>query len=334
MTNLSIVHPFTTNLYAVPLPTKRRAIFVAQGQSATIQFQFLDNFGNPVDLSIYTFYYEDGCQGCQGCQEGCQGCQGCQGPQDCTTANVVMHVREALIFNRMDILEVQCIVIDDCHGIVECALPLNISNNPGVYELEFGIYQPELLGSVIGNDPISQCPPGTPLLAYSNKCYLWVDRGLFGCPTNAAGGPPTVDEIRIFIRDSSPDENLLLDNFEFDLADLCQAAVLGVQYWNESQPPLWLRFNTVTYPAKYWWMHAIAGYMLMFAAHRYRRNQLPYQAGGISIDDQNKEQQYLATGSRMVQEYKEWVKQKKVQINCEAAISSTGSEYQLYYYFR
>jgi regulation of enolase protein 1 (concanavalin A-like superfamily) len=67
--------------------------------------------------------------------------------------------------------------------------------------------------------------------------------------------------------------------------------------------------------------------MLQMAAHRFRRNHLPYQSGGISIDDQNKFQIYDQTGQMMIQDYRQWIRAKKVEINSILAITSTGSLY-------
>jgi hypothetical protein len=86
-------------------------------------------------------------------------------------------------------------------------------------------------------------------------------------------------------------------------------------------------FDTRNYCIRHKWLQYIAGHLFLTAAHRFRRNHLPYQAGGIAIDDQNKFQLYDQIGMMLTQEYKEWVKQKKVQINCQLAITSQGSAY-------
>lgn len=207
------------------------------------------------------------------------------------------------------VYDVDATVITADEGVIQFTLPTFVANNPGVYHLEVAV--------ALEDDNI----------AFSNQFYLWVNRGLFGNPKYPNAGPPSIDEIRLFIRDNSPDENRLIDDFEFDLAEICYATELGVRYWNEAQPPIGVYFDTTNYVVRHKWLMFIAGHLLVTAAHRFRRNHLPYQAGGLSIDDQNKFQMYDQSGMLLMQEYKEWVKNKKVQINCQMAITSSGSPY-------
>ncbi len=268
-----------TRLYDIAIPTKRRAIYVAQGAKATSLITILDNLGNPVNL------------------------------EPCDTGEVRVKIREVLSTRTADIVTVSGSFYSPGEGVISVEIPSSVRNNPAVYLLEVGLYDDD------------------DELTYTNQLFLWVNKGLFGSPTHKAGGPPSLDEVRLFIRDNGPEENRLLDDFEFDLAEICHGATNAVRLWNESQPPIDMCFNTKTYCVPFRWLQAIAGHMMMVAAHRFRRNHLPYQAGGIAIDDQNKFQQYDRTGMILMQEYKEWVKQKKTEINCMAAITSTGSPY-------
>jgi hypothetical protein len=262
----------------------------------------LDDMGNPVELIPFTM-----------CDDGPQGPQGPQGP-GCLSLIIRARFREVMGIDAVGVTSVDCDIVDSVHGIIEFALPEQVVNNAGVYHAEFGAFNITLTGA-------------NPTMTFSNQCYLWINRGLFGDPTFKNVGPPTMDEIRAFVRDNGPEENLLLDDFEFDLTEICQATENSVRYWNEVNPDVGWYFNTITYCARYKWLQSIAGHMLQVAAHRFRRNHLPYQAGGLSIDDQNKFQQYDQAGLMLVQEYKEWVKTKKVAINCFAAMTSSGSSY-------
>jgi hypothetical protein len=220
----------------------------------------------------------------------------------------ICRIREVISTRSNDLSEENgSLTIDDTNN-VQVTLPATIRNTAGVYHLEVGGFQDDNM-------------------IISNRFYLWIDRGLFGSSRHPTAGPPTLDEVRLYIRDNAPEENLLLDDFEFDLAEICQATENGVRYWNESQPPINLCFDTTTYPVRDKWLTYIAGHLFIVAAHRFRRNQLAYQAGGVAVDDQNKFQLYAQTGMTLQQDYKEWVKQKKVQINCEAAITHQGSAY-------
>jgi hypothetical protein len=79
-------------------------------------------------------------------------------------------------------------------------------------------------------------------------------------------------------------------------------------------------------------LQGIQAYLFDIAANHYRRNQLAYSAGGMSIDDKNKEQQYIAASSRMLQMFQENVKAKKIEINIAAFSGSLGSPYSGLFY--
>ncbi len=235
--------------------------------------------------------------------------------EDENEATISLRIREAITTCDNRIYETTATITTATTGLVEASIPAAVSRNPGVYLMEAGIL-----------DTDSN-------LIFSNQFYLWVDRGLFGDPQYPNGGPPALDDIRLALRDNAPEENRLIDEFEFDLAEVCHSAVYTCRYWNECQPPINQSFNTMTYPAKLRWLDAICGQLFMIAANRFRRNHLPYQAGGTAIDDQNKFMQYEQIGMKMLMDYREWVKQKKVEINCNAAITSGGSAYGLLTYF-
>ena len=63
------------------------------------------------------------------------------------------------------------------------------------------------------------------------------------------------------------------------------------------------------------------------AANHYRRNRLQHQAGGVSVDDKNKEREYMAEGQRLQQEYSAWLANKKVEINLKKFAGQAWSEY-------
>lgn len=165
-------------------------------------------------------------------------------------------------------------------------------------------------------------------LMFSNQFYLVVNRSMWSAAIpNAPAGPPSIAEIRLAIRDSAPEDNLWLEVTEWDLAEIASCIERPVLYWNESPPPIPQRYNTTTFPYRYYWMGGIVGLLYLMAEAHYMRVHLPYQAGGISVDDKNKFQIYGQKGRQMWEEYKQWVQWKKVQLNCENAVMSVGSPY-------
>jgi hypothetical protein len=234
---------------------------------------------------------------------------GLPAPAGGVAPGVVLRMREAVAGANAAIQEATANVIDQSAGEVEVALPPIVTVNPGVYDAEFGVYN----------------AAGT--VGMTNRVSLWVDSGLFG---QQSGGLPALDEVRLAMQDTDPGANLILNDFENDLADLCFAAVNAVRVWNEAQPSVGPNHTTNDYPYTQKWLSAIVGIIYTTRAKAFLRNHLPYQAGGVAVDDQNKWQQYAQLGQQMLDEYKEWVKQKKTQFNCEEAITSLGSPYYVY----
>lgn len=123
-------------------------------------------------------------------------------------------------------------------------------------------------------------------------------------------------DVRIWLRDNDPDANTLLDDFEFDPEEIRTAMTLTVDYWNET-PPFIGAYDYDKFPWRFALLRGTAANLLFMAAHRYRRNHLPYNAGGVAVDDQNKYQQYDAAGARLWEEYKQWVATMKRSINVD-----------------
>jgi len=167
-------------------------------------------------------------------------------------------------------------------------------------------------------------------MIFSNQSLCFVRRGLFGVSNDTgqySKGPPSIEEIRLTMRDNSSADNLLLDNVEFDGAEIAQAVLRPIQYWNEIPPPLRPAMTTKTFPFKEIWLKGIQAYLYRMASNTYRRNRLPYSAGGVTVDDKNKEQEYSAAAAGLLREFQDMVQAKKVEINIAGFSSSISSQY-------
>jgi len=286
-TNQSKVPAELNKFYDKPMPLKRRSALVAGGQNATLQFQIFTREGVPADLTIYGIDVV--------------------GPyQD--IAKVVLRLREAIALSGGGFTTVDpCTIVDPSVGTVLAPLPVSVVLQAGVYHGEFGII--DYNGK----------------LAFTNKVYIWVDRGLWS--NNSVIGPPQIDEIRTGISDTDPSGNLLIDDLESDLTDIAYAMEFAVRYWNTSQPPTDTKYDTTNFPGKDQLINGIVGILYTQRASSFLRNHLPASAAGLSVDDQNKFQLYYQRGEQLLAEYKEWVKQKKTEENMMAAITSMGSPY-------
>lgn len=131
----------------------------------------------------------------------------------------------------------------------------------------------------------------------------------------------TEADVRIWLRDADPEANVLIDDVEFTSEEIRTALTLAVDYWNET-PPLIGRYDYDKFPNRFHLLQGTAANLLFMAAHRYRRNHLNYTAGGVSVDDQNKYQQYDVAGARLWDEYKRWVADTKKASNAAAGWGS------------
>lgn len=217
--------------------------------------------------------------------------------------------------------QVHCIdvdVMDSGTGFVRAkSLPEEITRHAGVYIEEWGVFTADNR------------------MLFSNQCCTFIRRGLFGLSSNMSErnlGPPTLEEIRLSMRDNSPADNLLLDDLEFDAAEISQAVMRPIQYWNEIPPPIRPAQTTKTFPFREMWLLGIQAYLFDIAASHYRRNQMAYNAGGIAIDDKNKEQAYAGMSSRLMQQFQGMVQAKKIEINISLFAGSVGSSYGSLFY--
>ncbi len=132
-------------------------------------------------------------------------------------------------------------------------------------------------------------------------------------------GPLTIPEVRLAILDTdnlsggSPFSNLLDDN-EFTDIEIAYAMRKVIDRWNET-PPLINPHTPFTFPYRHWWTVGTVGQLLLMGAARYRRNRLAYSAGGVSIDDQSKAQEYETIGQQRIQEFDAWATREKYAIN-------------------
>lgn len=148
---------------------------------------------------------------------------------------------------------------------------------------------------------------------------LAVEPTAMGLMNSNVSGPLLIPEIRLAMldignqNDGAPFSNLL-DDTEFTDLDIVYAQRRVVQLWNETPPPV-QTYSTVSFPYRYHWLECTVGHLLLMSAHRYSRNRLAYQAGGIAIDDQSKADEYYRIGNDKINQFRQWMRTEKVRIN-------------------
>jgi len=300
----NVITADVTSVDGCPALPKLKAHSMSRGQAATLEWVFRNKQGDPIDLDTC------GCVSSESSSTVSEGSSDSAEP----SCGLVMRVREVMGDSCTPIYEQAGTLVDGPNGVVRANVPEELAKIPGIYQEEW---------AVISNDQI----------IVTNRGLLFVERGLFGLDdTYRDGGPPTLGEIRLALRDSSPVENLLLDALEFDDAEIMFAIIRPVQEFVERPPPLNLGLvNTQTFPYREHWLKAITGYLLQSAAHHYRRNQLDYAATGMRVDDKNKEPPYIRAAQALLQEWHEFITHKKVSINAGRASGRLGSSYGSYY---
>lgn len=143
---------------------------------------------------------------------------------------------------------------------------------------------------------------------------------------NNAADPITIAEVRLELRDTCPEANILLDELEFTDAEIIHCIRKSVDEFN-AIPPLICRYNTDNFPFRSQWLKATVGHLLQIAARQYSRNNLKYSAGGTSINDKDKAQEYLVIAKELLDEWKNWAQNAKIAMNINLGFGCFGSGY-------
>lgn len=226
-------------------------------------------------------------------------------------------LQEALSFElTCPIIDVTATVVDGDKGLVQIQLTPEQLRYPGVYMGQFSLIQ------------VAETADDFDTVILSNMFYVIVGRNMSRIDgSSQLTGPPTIPEVRLFLRDSSPAESFLLDGVKFADEEIAYAIQLPVMYWNEIPPPLSPLYTTANFPYRYHWLIAITGHLFMIAAEQHRANNLQYTAGGTAVNDQNKEMPYEAAADRRLAEWRSFVIRKKVSINHDLGWGTLTSGY-------
>lgn len=304
-----VIRPLQTAVEGCPVLPKLQCHEIQMGQRAQLLWNFKSPQGKPVNLV--------------NCAGSCSFSTASGEPFDAggtPGCGVTLRLREVTGVDPINdqVVSVAGAIVDPVAGLVRAEpLPSAIVRAAGLYLEEWAFFDNN--GDML----------------FSNQCYLFVNRGLFGLnsdPFQQNLGPPTLSEIRLSLRDNAAADNTLLDAVEFDAAEIAQAVIRPIQHWNETPPPLRPPQTTKTFPFREMWLLGIQTNLLETAANHYRRNRLNYTAGGISVDDKNKEAEYKAAATQLRQQFQEMLRAKKMEINLALFSGTIGSPYQGMFY--
>ena len=288
---MQVVSPVDSQRDGRPVLGRMRAVRVDQGHQARIEWPLRDTDGQAIDLSTgFT-----------------------------TGPFVKLYLTEATQNNRAVQHVLSGSVVDAASGKVAADLD------------EVSV---KLAGVALGNwivwdgDP-SSAPPGTdtrPVI--SERFYLFIDPSLVVDANAQPFRPPSLQMLRLKLRDSAPADNPLLLDREFDLAEICDAYVRPIQLFNEQRPILSRLFTTMDFPYTDRWLDGIAGELFLMAADFYLRNALNYQAGGLAINDrENKIAPYQQIGTALLESFRRFAMAEKHRLSTLGAFGSVTSVY-------
>lgn len=291
-----VVRPALPSHEACAIHTKNRQIITPKGACPTLEWTFLDALGNPIDLTTI-ITVEDTSES----SETSISVSGDSSP----TYTVKGRFSDCDIVGKSTVYEVNGAFEDLSAGKVRIQLPAPFVNWGGIYRVE-----------------IVLCRDDVPIL---HNRVLWnVEETLWGDLTKRSG-IPSLGEIRMHLRDTAV-ENDLLQDVEYDDEEILHAIVRPVRYWNEIPPPVKV-FSCRSFPYRYHWLEAIVGQLMQTAAHHYMRNEIPVNHGGVQGNFKDKYGQYLAYAKKYDEAWRVFVDHKKVEINAGMGSHSLRSTY-------
>jgi hypothetical protein len=219
------------------------------------------------------------------------------------TSEIIYVVKDREV-SRTPRMTVPATIEDAENGVVRVELTKSNARDAGIFVSQVIVKNAD--GATLWN---------TPYWHVSNITLDW-----------CSNGPPTIPEIRLIMRDACAGQNVLLDDFEFDDSQIVACMRLPVDEFNEKYQPK-TTYNPRTFPFRFHWMRATAGYLLEIAGRGYARDHLQYVAGGVSVDDKNKTEMYIAMGNQLLAEWRQFIKERKVEMNIESSYRSGGSYY-------
>lgn len=302
---LAVVRPATPRYEGREVLGRTQAVAVSQAQTATVEIQLRSGQGQPLDLTLVAAALDTPVQGSSSGSSSSSSSSGSTLSRPGSETGVRVRLREALSWNAgSPPQEAVASLQDPALGIIRFELPELSVRVPGVLHAEAGIF---LSGRLLATDTF----------------FVLVERSQWGVEA-PSGGAWSLREIKLSLRDSCPEDGYLNESMEYDLAEVCQAILRPVAYWNESQPPVRRRFSTTTFPFRERWLEAIQSHLYKMAAASYRREAVQVSSAGVALNDKAKAQEYEQKAQELWAGFATFVRTKKVQLNAEGVMGTIG----------
>ena len=291
--DMDVIRANTPAIDGCPVLARFKAFIVEAGTPATLEHVLCDRSGKPVNLALY---------------DASTASESIPTDEQSVSLKVMEYLGYGCGYPR--VWTIDGTMYDAASGTMRATLPTDVTGNPGIYTLSWAY----LLNGAV---------------KLINNSILSIERSLFASAysVNNLTGPPTLNEIRMAIMDSGAADNVLLDDVQFTDDQILLAIFKPIAYFNETNPPLNIRYNTRTFPFREHWTYGIISELHLIAAANYRRNRLAVNAGGMTIDDKNKGSEFLRAAQLYGEMWKKFTLMTKARMNAESAFMDLGSQY-------
>ena len=307
--------PEVSQYYGSLLLSRMRSVRGRVGQHMKIVWTLSDHAGHPIDLTACGFSAEpESSQSSSSTSSSSTSSSSTSESSESAASSeaslprFVFRIREnlSLGFSLTQTQTGYSVHLEDAAtGRVRIELPSTATQHPGVYFAKIAVVSDQ------------------GLILFTNVFYVIIERGQFG-DGRWTGGPPTIAEIRLHLRDSSPSESLLLDNIRFDDAEIALAISRPIDYWNEAPPPVGPRMTTRNFPHRFHWMEAIVANLFWMLEEHQRANNLTYSAAGVQVNDHDREVNYARAAERRWGNFVAFVRNKKAALNLDQCYGGIG----------
>lgn len=271
--SLAIVRPEIPQMELAVLQ-RRPGIRIDEGRQATVEWTVRGDDGKVVDLSTVLVDQDVPSAGVS-----------YSGSSLVPSGRAEARIREPLTDGPDATFTIAATSHDPAKGIVRFDMPAEAVTKAKVMLVNVAIFD--------ANDR---------LLTVSDGVII-IDRSIFGAEYKRVG-VPTVDEVRLKLRDSGINDNFLLARLEYSLGELGEAMIQAVAFWNRIGGPNTLKYTTETFPDPDTLLDGVVAFLYEMTAHNYRRNSLQYQAAGVAVNDKGNYQEYDKIGQTLMDSFR------------------------------
>ena len=227
---------------------------------------------------------------------------------DLTDATDVILTCVTSIARTMCLDGTACTVADAENGVV--TLPLT----PGILNVA-GIFESEITARNVDEETIA-----------ATGFFLVVRPSLRAGDVSSTGisSMPTIMDVRRTLHDKCADDNYLLDDVEFTDTEIVYCMLQALREFDEMPPRLPATYGSGAFPWTNLWLLGTAAHLLSMAGHKYTRNRLDYSAGGVSVQDKAKGQEYEAQYRRVRDEWWKAALRQKQALNLKTFTGIVG----------